>query len=175
MLSFKGYTCIFFCCQDGLQGMQGRHQMDRFSEIRSENSRIPGDHYSQESHPQSMLNSGCQQSYGLDHYQQGLKRDAMTRQDNWDLKRQRYWLKHEGQFQCWTTCLFLGIHLNLAKSKYQLFHEGLVWVKYMNFKAAIYVHSLQYMKCIHSVQTANRLEQAVFLGCGPLGESYSVF
>ncbi|XP_063880303.1 uncharacterized protein LOC135111173 isoform X1 [Scylla paramamosain] len=75
---------------DGLQGMQGRHQMDRFSEIRSENSRMPGDHYSQESHPQSMLNSGCQQSYGLDHYQQGLKRDAMTRQDNWDLKRQRY-------------------------------------------------------------------------------------
>ncbi|MPC85359.1 hypothetical protein E2C01_080129 [Portunus trituberculatus] len=89
--TFQGiYTCVFSCCQDGLQGIQGRHQMDRFSEIRSENSRMPGDHYSQESHPQSMLNSGCQQSYGLDHYQQGLKRDAMTRQDNWDLKRQRY-------------------------------------------------------------------------------------
>lgn len=76
--------------KDGLQGMQSRPQMDRFSDIRSDNTRMAGEQYSQESLSQSMLNSGCQQSYGLDHYQQGLKRDAMTRQDNWDLKRQRY-------------------------------------------------------------------------------------
>lgn len=77
---------LYLYHQDGLQGMQNRHQMDRFSD----NTRMPGEQYSQESLSQSMINSGCQQTYGLDHYQQGLKRDAMTRQDNWDLKRQRY-------------------------------------------------------------------------------------
>ncbi|KAG0716873.1 hypothetical protein GWK47_008632 [Chionoecetes opilio] len=38
----------------------------------------------------AMLNSPTYGGGDLDNYQQGLKRDSMTMQDNWDLKRQRY-------------------------------------------------------------------------------------
>ena len=88
-----------------------------------------------------MLNSSCPQTYGLEHYQQGLKRDSMTRQDNWDLKRQRYWLKCE--ISSAEQHVFSYIHLNLAKSQLQLYMK-ILWVKLLNLKLSIYVCYLVY-------------------------------